>query len=596
MNVSAIGVDNGVNVEARLGARAALRESSLVRLTGAGFRRKIRAMQTTTTRAAVLTGLCGLAFSFPLAAQHAHRPLPPAATELHPGLGEYHFPITTTIADAQVYFDNGIRLLYGFNHDEAARYFRRAAELDPRAPMPYWGVALSIGPNYNDTAVDAARAQATYDAVKSAEQRAANGSPRERDYIAAIAKRYPSPEPASDWLAFHRDYSHAMRAMVQKYPDDVDAATLFAESLMMLRPWQLWTQDGEPAPGTLELVAVLESVLRREPDHPGANHFYIHAVEASRNLERAIPSAMRLMTLTPGAGHLVHMPGHIFLQTGDFDLAAETNIKASAADRAFIERTGATGVYPLMYWTHNIHFIAYARAQQGRYEEAKQAANDMVSNVGDADLEMQMLEAARLYPAMVDLRFHRWDTLLAAPEPASNRPLSHAFWRYARAMALAGQSKVRDAANEQRRFERERAALPPESQYLINNKASDLLALAAATLDAEVARARGDRAAAVAAWRRALTLEGAIQYDEPPAWFYTVRQSLGAALLRNGAHAEAEQAFREALATHPRDGRLLYGLWQTLLAQGRGNEAVLVEQQFKRAWADATTPLTLDDL
>jgi tetratricopeptide (TPR) repeat protein len=558
----------------------------------------MRAMQNKNIRAAVLTGLCALASSLPVAAQHAHQALPPAATELHPGLGDYHFPITTTNAEAQVYFDNGIRLLYGFNHDEAARYFRRAAELDPQAPMPYWGVALSIGPNYNDTAVDAARAQATYDAVKSAEQRAANASARERDYIAALAKRYPSPEPASDWLAFHRDYSEAMRAMVAKYPDDVDAATMFAESLMMLRPWQLWTLDGEPAPGTLELVAVLESVLRRDPDHPGANHFYIHAVEASRNLERAIPSAMRLMTLTPGAGHLVHMPGHIFLQTGDFDLAAETNVKASAADRAFIERTGATGVYPLMYWTHNIHFIAYARAQQGRYEEAKQAAVEMVGNVGNADLEMpmQMLEGFHLYPMMVDLRFHRWDTLLATREPTGRRNLNHAFWRYASAMALAGQGKVGEATAVRRRFERERADLPPDSQYLINNKAADLLALCAATLDGALAEARGDGAAAIAAWRRAVALEAALQYDEPPAWFYDVRQSLGAALLRAGDHAEAERVFRDALAAHPRDGRLLYGLWQTLLAQGRGNEAVLVEQQYARAWADATVPLTLADL
>jgi tetratricopeptide (TPR) repeat protein len=568
-----------------------------LRLTAAAFRRKILPMPTFTTRAAVLVGTCALVFSLPTAAQHAaHQPLPPAATELHPGLGDYHFPVTTANADAQTYFDHGVRLLYGFNHDEAARYFRRAAELDPRAPMPYWGVALAIGPNYNDAAVDAARAQATYDAVRNAEQRAANASERERDYIAALKLRYPSPEPASDWLGFHRAYSEAMRAMVQKYPDDVDAATMFAESLMMLRPWQLWSLEGEPAPGTLELVAVLESVLKRVPDHPGANHFYIHAVEASRNLERAIPSAMRLMTLTPGAGHLVHMPGHIFLQTGDFDLAAETNVKASEADGAFVRRTGATGVYPLMYWTHNIHFIAYARAQQGRYEEAKQAAVEMVGNVGDGDLEMQMLEGFRLYPMMVDLRFHRWDTLLATPEPERARALSHAFWRYARSMALAGQGEARDAAAEQRRFERERAALPAESQYLINNKSADLLTLAAATLDAQLAEARGDGAAAVAAWRSAVTLEAALQYDEPPAWFYTVRQSLGAALLRGGNHAEAERAFRDALATHPRDGRILYGLWQTLLAQGRGSEALLVEQQFKRAWADATTDLTLSDL
>jgi tetratricopeptide (TPR) repeat protein len=551
-------------------------------------------MKTATTRAVALVALVA---ALPTAAQHAHQaPLPPAATELHPGLGDHHFPITTTNPDAQVYFDQGIRLLYGFNHDEAARYFRRAAELDPQAPMPYWGVALSIGPNYNDSAVDAARAQATYDAVKNAEQRAANAGERERDYIAAIANRYPSPEPASDWLGFHREYSEAMRAMAAKYPDDVDAATQFAESLMMLRPWQLWTSEGEPAPGTLELVAVLESVLRRDPNHPGANHFYIHAVEASRNLERAIPSAMRLMTLTPGAGHLVHMPGHIFLQTGDFDLAADTNVNASAADRAFIERTGATGVYPLMYWTHNIHFIAYARAQQGRYEEAKKAADEMLANVGDGDREMQMLEGFRLHPLMVDLRFHRWDALLAAPEPDKERLLSHAFWRYARAMALAAQGKARDATAEQRRFERERAAVPPEGQYLINNKAGDLLTLAAATLDAQLAAARHDGAAAIDAWRRAVTLEAALQYDEPPAWFYTVRQSLGAALLGAGDGAAAEAVFREALATRPRDGRLLYGLWQALLVQGRASEAELVQHQFARAWRGATMPLTLGDL
>jgi tetratricopeptide (TPR) repeat protein len=539
--------------------------------------------------------LAALAAATGVVAQHAgHAPLPAVATELHPGLGGYHFPITTASADAQTYFDQGIGLLYGFNHDEAARYFRRAAELDPRSAMPYWGLALSIGPNYNDTAVDEARARATYDAVQNAQQRAANASDREQAYVAALAMRYPSANPNSDWLAQHRDYSDAMRAMTARFPDDVDAATMFAESLMMLRPWQLWTQDGEPAPGTLELVAVLESVLKRSPNHAGANHFYIHAVEASRNLERAIPSAARLMTLAPAAGHLVHMPGHIYLQTGDFDLAAATNVNAAAADKAFVERTGATGVYPLMYWTHNLHFIAYARAQQGRYEEAKQAAVEMVANVGDGDREMQMLEGFRLYPLMVDLRFHRWDTILAEPQPAETRAFSRAFWRYARAMAYAGKGRVREASAEQRRFEQTRAGVDAESLYLINNKAGDLMTLAAATLDAQLAQARGDSPAAIAAWRRAVTAEGALQYDEPPPWFYTVRQSLGAALLRAGQATEAEQVFREALATRPRDARLLFGLWQTLLAQRRASEAVLVENRYQDAWRDATTPLTAD--
>ena len=529
-------------------------------------------------------------------AQHQHGSGATKTVELHPGLGNYHHPITTKSAEAQTYFNQGLTLLYGFNHDEAARYFRHASELDPEAAMPYWGLALSIGPNYNDTAVDEARAKTTYDAVQKALQRAPKASAREQDYVRALAKRYRSPNPKSDWKRLHLDYSKAMRELVKKYPDDLDATTMFAESLMMLRPWQLWTLDGKPAPGTLELVAVLESVLKRNPDHPGANHFYIHAVEASANLERAIPSAVRLMTLVPGAGHLVHMPGHIFLQTGDYDLAAKTNVNAAAADKAFVGRTGAAGVYPLMYWTHNIHFISYARAQQGRYDEARQAAQEMVRNVGDADLKMQMLEGFHLYPLMVDLRFHRWDDILSTPDPGPDRQLHRAFRQYARAMALAGQGKLAEAVVEQKQFESLRKAVPPESQFMINNKSSDILALAAATLDAQVAWARGEKEQAIQAWRQAVKLESKIQYDEPPAWFYPVRQSLAATLLRSGRSREAESVFRAAIGKQPRDGRLLFGLWQSLTAQKRDSEAALVEQQFNAAWKDATVKLRIEDL
>jgi len=524
--------------------------------------------------------------------------LPAAATELHPGLGDYHFPITTSVPEAQVYFDQGLALLYGFNHDEAARYFRRASELDPAAAMPYWGLALAIGPNYNDTAVDENRARATYEAVQNGLMRAEGegASERELAYLEALDERYPTDNAGSDWLSHHRDYSAAMRELVERYPDDLDAATMYAESLMMLRPWQLWTAEGEPVEGTLELVEVLESVLRRYPDHAGANHFYIHAVEASPDLERALGSADRLRTLMPGAGHLVHMPGHIYLQTGDYELAAVGNIDAMAADDAFIERTGATGVYPLMYATHNVHFVAYARAQQGRYEEARAAADQMLTRVGDADLEMQMLEGFRLYPAMVDLRLHRWDALRAAAEPVAERPFSHAFWRYGRAMALAGSGNVSGAEDEQRLFERERRDVPEEARYIINNAASDILALAAATLEAEIAEAKGDSSAEIAAWRRAVEAEAAIQYDEPPAWFYPLRQSLAGALLRDGEAEEAEAVFREAIAKHVRDGRLLFGLWQSLLAQGRVSEAALVEAQFREAWGEAAEPLEVADL
>jgi len=541
--------------------------------------------------------LCMLAFSVaPALAQHHSGPAPTKPPQLDPGLGTYHHPITTNNPEAQTYFNQGLTLLYAFNHDEAARYFRRAAELDPEAAMPYWGLALAIGPNYNDTAVDEKRAQATYEAVQQALERAPKASRREQDYIRALAKRYPTAKAQADWKQFHLEYSNAMREVVQKYPDDLDAATMFAESLMMLRPWQLWTADGQPAPGTLELVTVLEAVLRRNPDHPGANHFYIHAVEASPNLERAIPSAMRLMTLVPSAGHLLHMPGHIFLQTGDYDLAARTNEKAAAADKAFVQRTGATGIYPLMYWTHNIHFIAYARAQQGRYAEAQQAAREMVENVGDADLEMQMLEGFHLYPLMVALRFHRWEDILGTPAPRPERQLHRAFWHYARAMALAGQGKVEDAQAEHKQFESRRQDIPAASQYLLNNTAADLLALAAATLDAQLAWASGDPERSIREWRRAVELESKLQYDEPPAWFYPVRQSLAGALLRNGQAKEAETVFRQATEKHPRDGRLLFGLWQSLLAQQRTNEATLVAQQFGAAWKDATVELRPEDL
>ena len=533
---------------------------------------------------------------FAAIAQHHHTEPPKTAASPHPGLGVHHHPITTSSAEAQKFFDQGLVLLYGFNHDEAARSFRRVAELDPKAAMAFWGLALAIGPNYNDVAVDEARAAATFDAVRKAVERSTAASPREQAYISALTRRFASADPASDWKQFHLNYSEAMREVVKKYPDDLDAAVLFAESLMMLRPWQLWTLDGQPAPGTTELVAILESVLKRNPDHPAANHFYIHAVEASPNLERAIPSAMRLMNLVPGAGHLVHMPGHIFLQTGDFELAAKTNVDAAAADKAFVERIGATGMYPLMYWTHNVHFVSYARAQQGRYAEAKEAALQMVRQTGDADLQMQMLEAFLLYPLVTDLRFHRWDDILATPRPRSERKLLGAFWQYARGMAFAGKGDLQHAVAARNELESQRSALTTDVMFLGNNKGADVLALAAATLDAQMAWSRGDKEKSISEWRRAVDLESTIQYDEPPAWHYPIRQSLGAALLRSGQAADAEAVFREALGKRPRDGRLLYGLWQSLVAQKRDGEAALVEHQFKAAWKDATVQLRLEDL
>jgi len=535
--------------------------------------------------------------SVPTSATHSSHSTPESRpVELLPGLGAAHHPITSRVELAQAFFDQGMALLYGFNHDEAARSFRRASELDPDAAMPYWGLALSIGPNYNDTTVDATRAKATHDAVAAALARAPRASKREQAYIHAVAKRYASPDPKSDWLAFHHDYSAAMRELVHVYPDDLDAATLFAESLMMLRPWQLWTLEGEPAPGTLELVAVLEGVLRRDPEHAGANHFYIHAVEASKSLERAIPSAERLMTLAPGAGHLVHMPGHIYLQTGDYELAARTNVAAAEADRDFVERSGASGMYPLMYWTHNIHFIAYARMQQGRYAEALAAAREMVQNVERGVAGMQMLEGFVTYPLSVMLAFRDTDSVLAEPEPPADQELVRAFWRYARGVAYAARGEIAEAEAERDAFRAAVAAVPENDRFLINNTASDFLAVAGAVLEAEVLTARGETEQALASWRHAADRQAALQYDEPPPWYEPVAQRQAFALLRARRSAEAEVVFRNALASKPRDGRLLFGLAQSLREQGRSDDAELVERQLEAAWDAAAAVLRVGDL
>jgi tetratricopeptide (TPR) repeat protein len=457
-------------------------------------------------------------------------------------------------------------------------------------------LALSIGPNYNDTEVDEIRAKATYDALQKALAAAPKASAREQAFIRALSKRY-LPDAKADWKKLHLEYSNAMRELVRQYPDDLDAATMFAESLMMLRPWQLWTLDGKPAPGTLELVEVLESVLRRNPHHPGANHFYIHAVEASPNLERAIPSAERLMTLVPGAGHLVHMPGHIYLQTGDYDLAAKTNVSAAQADKEYVEQTGTTaGIYPLMYYTHNIHFIAYARSEQGRYEEARKAAADMVTNIGDSSDQMQMLEGFLLNPLFVELRFGKWDEILKAPEPPRHRFLHRAFWHYARGMAFTAKGMLREAEAERRELAEVRKATPAAHRYLINNSADDLLGVAADVLDAKMAWARGEKEKSITLWRKAVESYSALQYDEPPPWYFPVHQSLGAALVMNGQAKEAELVFRAALLRKMRDARLLFGLWKSLEAQGRVDAAALVKKQFEEAWKDSTSQLRLEDL
>ena len=512
---------------------------------------------------------------------------------LLPGLPPLSHPIATSSLEAQKFFDQGLALVYAFNHEEAVRSFTRAAELDPKAAMPWWGVALALGANINDPQPEAARRERAREAVERARSLASEGPEAERDYIEALARRYAG-EPAADPKQLAADYNGAMRALAQKYPDDPDAATLFAESGMNLKPWKLWNNDGSPAEGTLEIVAVLEGVLRREPQHPGANHYYIHAVEASPDPQRALASADRLPSRAPGAGHLVHMPAHIQMRTGSYAAAARSNGRAAEADREYIRQTGAQGMYPAMYYNHNLHFAAAAWAMAGNWAEARKAADQLSASATPLLAEMPMVEAFLTMPAFVSVRFQRWGEVLRIPDPGPKFPILKTVWHYGRVLALVAVRDGKRAQAEKKQFDTARASVPPGAFYG-NNTPGDVLALAALVLEARLQWLSGDRKASIETWRRAVAAEDALAYDEPPPWYYPVRESLGAALLRDGRATEAEAVFREDLARNPRSGRSLFGLAEALKAEQLSADAAWVERQFTAAWKDADVKLRLED-
>ncbi len=522
-------------------------------------------------------------------AQHEHHAVENSKpAELLDGLGSHTHPIATKSELAQKFFDQGLALIYGFNHDEAARLFARAAELDPQSPMPHWGIALALGPNYNMPPMPE-REEKAWKAIERAVMLAKNAPENEQAYVNALVKRY-SKDPQADRKQLAVVYKDAMNQVRARYPDDLDAATLYAESMMNLRPWQLWSADGVPAEGTLEIIEVLEGVLRRDPNHPGANHYYIHAVEASKNPERALPSAHRLGNLMPGAGHLVHMPSHIFIRTGDHELSATVNVTASEVDRKYIERSGAKGIYPLMYYSHNLHFVSYARMMQGKYDESIDYAKRLRKNVAGAIDDMPMLAPYGSFEWMVLTRFGKWNQMLAEPEPSEKAPVMHAYYRYARGLALAGLGRAADAEAESERLAALCARIPEDEKLMINNTRS-VLAVGAAELDAKIARAKGNAEAEIAQLRKAVELQDKLGYMEPPEWHYPVREALGGALLRNGRAAEAEAVFRKDLEINPRNGRSLYGLLESLKAQGKPVSVEWVKKEFSEAWKQATTTL-----
>ncbi len=507
-------------------------------------------------------------------------------------VGRQHHPIQTKSKEAQEYFDQGITLIYGFNHEEAGRSFQRAAELDPASPMPSWGVALAVGPNYNSN-VDAEREKLAYETIQKAQKLAANAPQVEKDYVAALATRY-SGDANPDYKQLARNYAAAMKSLSTKYPDDLDAATMYAESLMDLNPWKLWSNEGQPAENTLEIVAVLESVLARNPMHVGANHYYIHAVEASPNPARALPSAHRLDTLVPQAGHLVHMPAHIYERTGDFDLAARNNAEAAKVDASYAEKAGQAGsIYDLMYHSHNEHFEAMAASMEGRYSQAKKAADSMSARLLPHAKMMPMLDGFIMTPIWVDVRFGKWQEVLARPEPMKELGGTHVMWRYSRVLALAANGKLAEAEKERELFVAEVGAFPPDAMFGEMNKAGNVLGVASHVVEARIAAAKGQKDAAIEHWTKAVAIQDSLNYDEPADWYYPVRESLGAVLLAAGKASEAESVFRADLQQNPRNPRSLYGLMQALQAQNRIADAAWVETQFNTAWKNADTKLSV---
>ncbi|HEX8566093.1 MAG TPA: alpha/beta fold hydrolase [Pyrinomonadaceae bacterium] len=534
-----------------------------------------------------------LFFSLAVYGQHGNHQPEPRQAALLPGMGDVNHPVSTQNAEAQKFFNQGLALLYGFNHDEAILSFKRAAELDPKLAMAYWGAALALGSNYNLQA-DPAQIKEAFANLQKAIQFAPQASEHERAYIEALSKRY-SNDPQADQQKLATDYKAAMAELVKKYPDDLDGATLYAESMMNLRPWKLWTPDGKPAEGTLDIVAVLESVLKRNPNHTGANHYYIHAIEASKNPERGLASAARLRTLAPAAGHLVHMPSHIYIRTGDYTDAAESNADAIVADRKYLERTGAQGAYPMMYYNHNIHFLAAAHAMNGRYADALKTAQELEANVKPHLKAMPMLEFFMPYTTVTLVRFQKWDEMLKAPKPDENLKITAAFWHFGRGMAFAGTKQAAKAEAELKSLQNLIQAVPADAPFG-NSAARDVLKVGENLLAGQILFGKGDRTKAIEQLRKAVEAENAVGYNEPPDWDLPTREWLGAALLLSGDYASAEQIFREEIEKHPRNGRALFGLVESLKRQKKDSAARFVQSEFEKAWEKADTKLRAENL
>jgi len=535
-------------------------------------------------------GLVWLSFlGLPAAADDSKDVAPPRAVPFFEGLGSHRRAVATNSPEAQRFFDQGLSFVFAFNHDEAIRSFEKAAVLDPECAMAWWGIALANGPHINNPVVPEQRARAAYAAVQRARS-ASRVRPSDRALIEAQAARYSDP-PASDRTALDAAYANAMRSVWRLQSDDGDIGALFAESLMDLRPWDLWTPEGKPQPGTDEVLATLEAVLAKHPSHPLALHLYIHAVEASPHPERADAAADRLRDLQPGLGHMVHMPSHIDVRRGRWAQAFDANVKAMEADRKYRELSPQQGFYRI-YMSHNHHMLAFAAMMVGRSAPALQAIDAMVAQIPDslpADLRA-LVDGYIAMPLEVRMRFGRWQEVLAAAEPPEHFPISRALRHYARGVAHAALGDPLAARDELAQFEEARKRVPADRTFG-NNAAHDLLAVAQPLLEGEILYREGKAKPAIAALRQAIVAEDKLRYDEPPDWIQPTRHALGAVLLREKRYQEAETVFREDLARLPDNGWALLGLAQSLRGQNKP-ESDRVQERFATIWATADVTIT----
>ena len=507
---------------------------------------------------------------------------------IYEGFGNYERKISTDSEAAQQWFNQGMQLMYGFNHDEAIRSFERAAAADPLSPMPWWGIAYCNGMNINDPEMTVERSRIAWEAAQEALARIEAASPVEAALVQAVAQRYAWPAP-EDRGELEQKYADAMEAVYEEFPGDPDVAALFAEALMDLQPWDYWNDAGEPVGRTEEFVGIIERALETHPLHPGANHFFIHAIEASSEPDRAVEAADRLTEIVPGSGHLVHMPSHIYIRVGRYADAAESNINAIEVDRAYLAKAPTPGIYAA-YYGHNLHFLAFAAMMSGNYEQAIQAARDLEAEMPETALRefAGLIEGIMAANFHVMIRFGKWEQILEEPEYPEWRLVSRAVRLYARSIANSALGRTEEARVELEAFE-EAMAEVPEEWWIFNNRVSDVLPIARAMINGELLFREGRREEAYAVLREGVAAEDALVYDEPPGWMLPVRHALGALLMADKRYAEAEAIYREDLRRNRDNGWSLTGLQLALQKQERKSEAEELTTRLAMAFNDADT-------